>query len=384
MCTFAEIVTFSHTSTILHDIIHQPSPCGSGKGVWASLSTQWLAFGQSAGDPWWSGRHYAAGWWQTQGELLAGGMMDNGNSWKRCALHRRFKGLMKFKSVWRRLEVPVRVAKDPRKTDRVPYHGLDVLLRNSDILCRLTLAVFNYWMQKLKLPLSDLLLNVESIFCVGILAPKPLGDPKTCQAWLPQEQIRPLVGPSETEILEALCNSVASEAEFFVRQSKTSRFDRMPGFFVEDVVEFFGCSSCENEANRWKYGWTRDCFTLACQWPLCGRRKHPNSMGTPKERTQAPTCRRLGAQQTETENFKGNASIDNDWYHLECWLFVGNPRAETCDVNVLSCFILFSQIRRAFLPELASDLTCSFSQSASMDKMIRQHGQNGTYTRIVV
>ena len=40
--------------------------------------------------------------------------------------------------------MPVRVAKDPRKTDRVPYHGLDVLLRNSDILCRLTLAVFNY------------------------------------------------------------------------------------------------------------------------------------------------------------------------------------------------------------------------------------------------
>lgn len=56
------------------------------------------------------------------------------------------------------------------------------------------------------------LLNVESIFCVGILAPKPLGDPRTCQAWLPQEQIRPLVGPSETEILEALCDSVASEA----------------------------------------------------------------------------------------------------------------------------------------------------------------------------
>ena len=105
-------------------------------------------------------------------------------------------------------------------------------------------------MRKLKLPLSDSLLNIESIFCVGILAPKPLGDPKTCQAWLPQEQIRPLVGPSETEILEALCNSIASEAEFFVRQSKTSHFDRMPGFFVEDVVELFGCSSCENEANR--------------------------------------------------------------------------------------------------------------------------------------
>lgn len=68
-----------------------------------------------------------------------------------------------------------------------------------------------------------------------ILAPTPLGDPKTCQAWLPQEQIRPLVGPSETEILEALCNSVASEAEFFVRQGKTSRFDRMPGCWIFGV-----------------------------------------------------------------------------------------------------------------------------------------------------
>lgn len=141
MCTLTEIVTFSHTSTILHDIIHRPSPCGSGKGVWASVSTQWLAFGQSAGDPWWSGRHHAAGWWQTQGELLAGGMMDNGNSLKRWGT-RGSRVWWSSSQSEGDLRVPGKSCERSSKDWQGTLPRFGCLLRNSDILCRLTLAVF--------------------------------------------------------------------------------------------------------------------------------------------------------------------------------------------------------------------------------------------------
>ena len=322
-----KILCLNVMCNILHDIMHQPSPCGSGTGVWVSISTQWLAFGQSAGDPWWSGRHYAAGRWQTQGE----------NWWKRWALQPRLKGLIKYDKVqvsltetWGACKKPTKFShwmevqrthsqdmrerslgtiliplwrKELRKIlERLSGYSTTVWIFISDILCRLTLAVFNY-------------AEVEAAF-----------------VWFVQQHISSTFGSSH--ILPGMAttgtDSSIGGAQWNGNSGSTLRLGRnrklhmcgkvrhhiLTGFLVEDAAElFFGVLLGENEANRWKYGWTRDCFTPACQWPLCGRRNR-REMGTPKERTQAATCRRLGAQRASTENFKGNSSFDTIWRYI--------------------------------------------------------------------